>query len=156
MTRSELLNFNRALSVVGSLRGVKFAYARSKNIKAVSGEVESCQEALKPSKRFSEYDDKRVDVCKKYCDKDGNGNPIIRDGSYIGIEPNENADFDKEHGKLQEEYSETIEERKKVVDEYNELLEEEAKVELYMLKLENVPEQISADQLHGIMPMIEE
>jgi len=156
MKRSELLNFNRALATVGHLKGIKFAYARAKNIKAISPEVESCQEALQPSKKFSEYDKKRVDVCKEYCNKDGDGNPIIRDGSYVGIEPNENSHFDKEHGKLKEEYSEVIEERKKAVDEYNELLEEEVEIELYMLKLENVPEQISADQLHGMMPMIEE
>jgi len=154
MTRSELLNLAVSFVNVKELMGVKFAYAISRNSKNISEEAEACKSSMKRSKSFIEYDEKRVAICKEYCDKDDSGKPIFTDDVFVGLKGNDS--FDEAVSVLQSEYSEAIEEQKKMVDEYKQFLEEEVEVELYKLKLEDVPEDISVGQLSGIMAIIEE
>jgi len=158
MTRLELLDLATAFVSVKELMGVKFAYAISKNSKNLSEEVEACESSMKRSKSFIEYDEKRVVLCKEHCDKDEGGKPVIIEnagtGTYAGLKGNNS--FDKAIEVLQSEYSEAIEEQKKMADEFKKFLEEEVEVELYKVKLADVPEDISVGQLNGIMAIIEE
>jgi len=154
MTREELLTLAESFVNVKELVGVKFAYAVSKNSKNLSEEVEACQKSMEPSKGFIEYEEKRITLCKEHCDKDEKGEPVVTDSHFVGLKSNNG--FDKAWGLLKSEYAETIEEREKMVEEYKEFLQEEVDVELYKVNLEDVPEDISVEQLHGIMAIVEE
>jgi hypothetical protein len=64
-------------------------------------------------------------------------------------------DFMKETGDLREEYKTTIDEQQKNTDDYNKLLDDEIKIELFKIKSEIIPEEITANQLDPIISIID-
>ncbi|MFW6272824.1 MAG: hypothetical protein ACOC2U_03490, partial [bacterium] len=87
MKRSEVIGLlNTIDNVLPLSKKVKFNYALLKNKKILEAEQEIIKEVLKPSDAFMEFDQKRIDVCKKHADKDENGEVIINDDVFSGLE----------------------------------------------------------------------
>lgn len=154
MKKSEIISLYNGLNSVGNLVGVIFGYACRKNIDIIKPEIEALQVAVTPSKEFLELDQKRVDIVKKYANKDEKGNALIVNNQF-DVKGNEET-VEKEVGVLRDENKDIFEARDKQVNEYNKLLDEDAKVELYKVKLENVPKEITAAQMNSIFAIIEE
>ena len=152
MKKRELFELLNALQGVSDLQGVKFAYVVTKNMNKIRSEIKILQKSVKTPEKFSEYENKRMRICNKYCAKDKDNKPIIENNAYTGLDDNKFFSF--EIDKLQKEYKETIDKRKKQAEEYKVMLEEETKVELYKVSLKNVPEKITAQQLEKIMPIV--
>jgi len=149
---SELIELSQGLTAVDPLRGVKFTYAVAKNNIAIRKEIQSCKAALKETKQHKEYNKKRIEICEKHADKNENGKPIFKGDTYSGVVGNK--DFEKEIDDLKSKYSNAISERKKAIEDYNELLEQEVDVNIHKLKREDLPVDITAGQLTGIMPIV--
>ncbi|MBD3260093.1 MAG: hypothetical protein GF334_00145 [Candidatus Altiarchaeales archaeon] len=122
----------------------RFAYGIAKNSRRIKDEVESIQEAMKP---VSEYEQKRIDLCKKYADKDDEGNPILKDNVYQGLRDNE--EFRKEIDALSDEYEKSIE-------GVNTILSEETAIDFYEIPLDDFPEQISVGEMEVLLPLVKE
>lgn len=152
MKKRELYDLLAGLESVKGLKGVKFAYARAKNKKLVLDEIQLFEESIKPSDKFLEYNKKRIELCEKYCQKDKENNPIIKNNKYCGLE--RNNEFEKEIELLNEESKEVINEKKGLEEEYNKMLMEEIELNFHKILLDDVPIDITGQQLELIMPII--
>ena len=159
VTRRKLMELAEAIDGVGGLSGIKFCYGVMKNSKQIMPELEALATGLKHSKRFKEYNEKRLELCEKMAKKDENGKPIKVPlpeqgrGAMTYVFTSQ-VEFDKELDKLREEYKGELEERKKLVEEYEVALDEEIDMDYYMIEFSDVPENITSKQLNGISDLI--
>ncbi len=153
MKNIEILSLNFTLSNI-NLKGVKFSYAVAKNLTILKPEVEAITKANEISKDFEAYDNARVEIARKYAKKDEKGEPEVKDGSYVLNGDKEN--FEKEIAKLQKTHEKAIKEREKQVKDFKELLEKETTIALHKIKLTDIPEDITSQQMSAIYPIIEE
>ena len=153
MKKKDLLALFNSLNSLGSLKGVKFAYAVSRNINKLKSEAESLQKAISPMPLFVEFEKERIELAKSHAKKDESGKPQAKEGSFVLEDP---VKFEAEFDKLKKKHKEAISEREKQEDDFKLLLEEEVEIELYKVKLDDVPEEITAQQLHFVSEIIEE
>ena len=157
LKRREALELVAALDAVSNLSGIKFAYAMAKNVKLIASEVEDMQAGLKPSKRYQEYDNKRVEICKEHSKKDDNGKPVMMplgrgQQGFAGLE--DNPEFEVAVEALREEYKSELDEREQLVAEYETALDEDIELDVYTVNLSDVPEDITTGQLKGIIDLV--
>ena len=152
MTKQKLVELYQNLKNLGELKGVKFAYGVAKNIGIIQPEIEALQKAINPTEDFSLFEKERIELAKNHSKKDDKGNPIIENNQFI-MEDTEK--FSKEFEALKENHKEAIYKREKQTEDYNNLLKEEIEINLYKIKISDVPQDISAKQLEGIFGIIE-
>lgn len=153
MKNRDLLRFLKGLNAVGSLQGVKFAYAVGKNRRIVEREVETLQEADKDPEEYEPFNTARIELCQKHCKKNDDGNPFLVNENYI-IQTQK--PFDAAMKKLVKKHQEVVDAREQQTKEYDELLKEDSDFKPFMLSLEHVPDDITPGQLGEIIDMIEE
>ena len=163
MTKQETLSLFRALNALVGLKGVAFSYAVAKNLRRLGEEVESIQKASETSKEFNEYETARIELAKKNAKKDADGKPVTEEekdekGKVVSttfVIENQKT-FDKELEALRATHKEALDGRQKQIDEFNALLDEKSDVELHKIKLSDVPQDITTEQMNGILPLIDE
>lgn len=153
MTNQDLINLYEGLDKVKDLKGFKFAYAVVRNSNKIKTEITNLEETLKTTEKFNEFETKRIELNKKYAKKDEKGEPIIEKDAYI-LENKE--EFEKEYELLKEEYKEEITKREEQNKELVKFLKEETTFELFKVKKEDVPQDITPAQMGGIISIIEE
>ncbi len=159
MTNLELIQFYNTLHSVGDLQGVKFAYAVSKNIYTIKPHIEALQASVASTEEFQQYEKERVELAKKHAKKNKEGNPITNtnlDNNTQSYEIENEDKFQKELEKLQEKHKNALQEREKQIEKYKELLQEEANIELHKIKVKDLPEKITPQQMTGLFPIVEE
>ena len=115
MKRRVLLNLWHALNKLeGQKHDVRFSYFLAKNKVALKTEIEALDEAQKPNAAFIEFENKRIDLAKKYSDKDVTGNPKIHNGQYVIFDQKD--EFDEEIKNLREKFKAAIESREAQVE----------------------------------------
>lgn len=152
MKNIDILNLSLNLSNI-DLKGVKISYAIARNIAILKPEAEALLKAKEPSNDFKVYDNERVEIAKKYAKKDENGEPVIKDDTYVF--DNKEA-FDKEVAKLQKLHAKAIEEREKQINDFKDLLEKETPIELHKVNITDIPEDITSQQMLAIYQIIED
>ncbi len=155
MTKSESIALFNALNTLGKLKGVKFAYAVSRNVSALKTELESLEKASAASKEFEEFEKKRIEMVEKFSKKDKDGKAEKKGNNYI-IEDGKQPELDKEFEALKSENQEVWDARLKQIEEYNELLKTDSSVALHKISLSDVPTDITVEQMHMITEMVEE
>ena len=164
MFKKDLIRIYKALNSMGNLTGTKFVYGVSKNINILKPEIESLEKAITLSKEFGIYDDARVELAKEYAKKDEKGvaltNKTMKDGKVISEEyilDNKEA-FEKALKKLQKENQEVISTREKQVEDYLKMLDEEVSIAFfpYMIAFEDLPTNLTAQQMNGIAELVNE
>jgi len=153
MTRNELINFLQNLPKYKNAKGTKFNYAIRKNEKAIQLEVDDFYDMEKPEEAFINYDKARIEICKKYAEKDEKDQPVIENGNYKILDQ---ENFKEEINKLQEENKEVIENRRKQVDDLNAFLAEESDIKICKVKLSDIPADLTGQDIENIFPMIED
>lgn len=153
MKNHELFKFKQILDEVSNIKGVKFAYSVLKNKKLVEDEISIIEKTLDMSDSYKEYETKRVNLCELHCEKDETGKPLIVDNMYSI--PNK-VEFDSIIDGLKDEYKEVLAERQLQIEEYNKLMMEESSImdKLSKVKVEHLPEELSANQLEFLSCMI--
>jgi len=115
---------------------------------------------IKPNDKLSEFEQKRMDICKKHCDKneDGtdkiisvmvNGNPTE---SFSGLDNNE--EFKAEFAELKTEYEEVLKEREEQVKTFEDILNEEIDVNLKKLSVSMLPDEVLSGEIFQILSPI--
>ncbi len=153
MLKKELFALQAGLTAVGKLQGVKFAYAVAKNSQIIKHELKALQEAVKPSDKFIEFDQKRIELCRDHAEKDEKGSSIIV-GSEFSIRDRQSFDIDLEG--LREKHAEAVVQREAQVEEYEHLLEESCELSLHKIGKDDLPENITAEQMLGIIEIVED
>ena len=153
MTKGEILNLFKSLNQLGALKGVKFAYGVSKNLNILKPEIESLEKANEASDKFKEFEKARIDLIKEHCKKDDKGKEVIENNEYVVEDKKE---WEKAFNKLKKEHQGSVDEREKQIKDYMELLKTDSKVDLYKIKLSDVPNEITTMQMNSIINVIEE
>ena len=153
MNKGDLLNFNAALTNVANLKGVKFAYAVSKNAQSIESELKAIQEAAKPREDFVKYEKERVELCEECSKKDDQGKSISIRGEF---QMEDRAAFDKKLKKLRKTHEKAIDGSVAQKLEIEELLKEDVEVKIHKVAVDNLPEDLTAAQILGISEMIED
>lgn len=154
MKNKDLFSLYQGLKSVGKLVGVTFGYAVNKNLRTLKTELELLEETLKPSEQFLEFRKKQEEIVKKYAKKDEKGEFVIENFNY-DIKGSE-EEVAKEIKPLREEYKEVLEAREAQEKAYTELLEKESDFKPYTVKKEDLPKEITGDQMASIFDIIEE
>lgn len=155
MTKSESIALFNALNTLGKLKGVKFAYAVSKNVSLLKAELESLEKASAASKEFEEFEVKRIAMVEKFAKKDKDGKAEKKGNNYI-IEDGKQAELDKEFEVLKKENKDVWDARLKQLEEYNELLKTDSSVKLHKILLSDLPTDITVEQLYSIYSVVED
>lgn len=153
MKNKDLFRLYQGLTDVSYFNGVKFAYSIVKNKKNIESEIKTMEEIIKPSDKFQAYEQKRVEVCEKHCERQENGQPVVENNAYKIIDQ---ITFNSELLELKESNKDVLEFREQQLIEYNELLEEESKIELVKISVDNLPNGITPLQIESIYEIIEE
>jgi len=153
MTKGESIKLYQMLNTLGTLQGAKFAYAVSRNVSLLKPEIESLEKATEASEAFKKLDEERLELAKKFAKKNEAGEPIEKDGSFIMEDENL---WSEAFTELKEANKETWEERIKQIEDYNELIKTDSVVELHKVSLNDIPANISVQQMYGISEMIDE
>ena len=128
MTNQSVLDLAEALEKVGNLKGEKFVYCVARN-----------NNLLRPI--LKNYIEARKALQESFAKKDEKGEPILLD--------------DKDQfGRPTKKYD--IEDTKTFNEKLEELLKEETEVKLYRINQDILPADITADQLTGIMDLVDD
>jgi hypothetical protein len=153
MKNKEVFNLLQSLNSIKGLKGVRFNYAVAKNISKLESETESMKKSIEVSPEFKAYDDARIELAKSHAKKDEKGSPIIENNQFI-LEDKEK--FTKEFDELKEKNKEVISAREEQIKDFESLLEEESDIETFKIKISEVPEEITTEQMTALLPLIEE
>jgi len=158
MKNKELFTIFGAINNLSNIKSVKFAYCLSKNKKTISDEIKHIQDSVEKldevnSKIEKEFEDKRIALVTEYADKDSNDQPIIENNNYKITNISE---FNEKFAELKKEYPEFLKKRQDITDNNNKLLDEESELEFHKIKVDNLPDELSLNDLDLISEFIEE
>ena len=150
-TFNEIKAIINQLPSLDSIKSTKFQYQLFKIKSAIQKSTEEFNEFLKTTdcfKKVSEYDEKRIELCKKYAEKDEDGNPKSNGNNFVIDE--KNGEFKVEIFKLYKEYENDL----KALEE----IKEENKIEVTFtpIDLNNTPDDLDGSQMNLIMIFSEE
>lgn len=153
-----------ALNNLTGMKGVKFAYGVSKNLAKLKGHAEAMDKAKEVSEEFMNYENARIEIVEKHAEKDERGRAVktsFTDDRGIAREEyfvKDEKALEKAVDPLKKKNKKVIEDRDTQLKDFNKLLKEEATEvpEFHKIKLSEVPAEITTDQMHGIMAIIEE
>lgn len=153
MTKQQAVELYQTLNGFGNLTGSRFAYAVAKNLNHLKSEIQALEAAVKPLPGFEAYDTARVELAKSHAQKDEKGEPIVKGNQFVI----EDLDaFNKALEELKAEHKETLDIRQTQIDEYIKLLKEDAAITLHKVKLEDVPKEVTVNQMMAIQEFIEQ
>ena len=151
MKNKDVAPFLNALESVKDLSGFRFALAVVRNKKACNAKVEEFKEALKPSDRYTEYDTKRVNLCKAHAKKDESGEPIVANGEY------QIADvlaLMSELSPISEEYQDAVSEYSQKLKDFEAIADDDAGITLEQVGSDDMPKDITPAQLEALYEMV--
>lgn len=156
MKKKDLFTVLGAINNLGNVKGVKFAYGLAKNKKILNDEIEIIKDAFgkltpEEDKTNQEYESKRITLATKFSKKDADGTPVIENNNYKLDDP---LKFTKALEKLKSEYDEILTKRLELSNANEELLDEDIELEFYKIKVENLPNELSLNELDPISEFI--
>lgn len=126
MTKGEIFNMYIKLEQLNGLSGVKFAYAINRNKDILKPEYNAIVEAINPPKEYQEFINKKKKL-----------------------------ELEKKPTKaLESEYKKVIEDQKKREKEIEEMSKEEVDIKLHKISIDDVPENITVEQMGILLPII--
>ena len=127
-TNQELLDLLRGLQETKDVKSSRFAVIAARNLKIISKELEHIDKMAFPSTEFQELS---VEAQK-----------LIESEDTKALE------------KLEEENKEIIDRRKSQLEKVNEELQKEVEVQLHTISEDNLPEDISTEQVLKLMLIV--
>lgn len=156
ITREKLFDLFLGLQEVRKFNGVKLGLAVAENIELISGKVKIMQELINNySNEFKDFEQKRIDLCKKYSKIGENGEPKIdlKTKKFI-IDETKTIQFQKEYELLENKYKKTFETEKIRQKELAEEFQKEINIELYPILENCLPKDILVDTIIKLKPII--
>lgn len=154
LKKLEVIRLWNAIEACKEHKNTKFIYATLRTQKKLEVEVEVLTALSTPSKKYNEFQQARLELCKKHCEKKGIA-PIIENGEFQFSDASRKM-FDVEIIALRERYKDWIDERDEQMREYDQALKEEIDIDIHQVPLMYIPEKLDASILSGLMPMIME
>lgn len=146
ITKRDLLKLYNVISLIENRQfTVKFSYFIAKNKVTMRDEIIALDKARKVSEKFKLYENERVDLAKKFSDKNIDGSSKIQDNSFV-ITKQLNL-FQGELSKIREKYADAISEREKQLEEFEKLLDETIEYTGTKIEFKYMPESIESSTL---------
>ena len=127
-TNRELLNLYKGLEAVKSMKGARFAVLVGKNIKELRNVLDPLEQAAVPGIEFQELS--------------------------IEMQKLIEAEDQEAITKLEKENTELIEQRKKQLADVEELLDNKIEVYLHPIREDQLPEDITGEQVEKLLQII--
>jgi hypothetical protein len=149
-------NYSRGLSQMMSYRGQKFSYAIVKNMRAFEKFLKELADYHKthPIEKEEEFHQKRIELCEQFAEKDENGKAIIENRAYKL--PEDQTEFKAAFEALKEEYKVTVISIEQRDEEARAFADEEVEVEIFTIREEHMPDDISGEHRVFLEFMIDE
>lgn len=152
MKNKELITLWNSLFEFSEKKGTSFAYAITKTRSNIEGRIDELMKLQVPSRKYVEYDGKRVALCAKYADKNEDGSAKQERNNYIVIE--NKVIFDEEMGKLNEEYKEARVEFEQRAMEFSKILQEDVTVKIHQIRIEDFPGDMTSTEMEVLLPLV--
>lgn len=148
----EAINLWGSLNAIGSKAfNVRVAYAISKNKQVIQKEIEALNEALKPSEGYNAFEKERISLAKTHSKKDGNGRPVTQQTSIGEVFVMEDqTKYDALLSELKEKHKAAVEEHEGKLQQREEMLEDDITLELHGIKLTDLPETMSVNEIGAL------
>ncbi len=128
MTKGEARELLRGIPLLKELKGFDFAVTMAENKELLLSEQKPIDEGVKMTDKYAEYEEKRLEICKKYAKKDEKGKPVIDDNGIYDIE--DHGPFNMAVADLQEGYIEEIRYREDQLKDFEAMLKMPSDVEI--------------------------
>jgi len=142
-------------SIANEKTTAKGAYGIAKNKRLVESEIKSIEDAQKSQvtpEGVQEFDTERLKACNEFCDKDEDGKPKVMNNNFVMTE--NTVVFNEKLAELQEEFKEGLEARSVLEEEFKVFLQEEVEVEIHTIKINDLPDNITATQIEALNDIV--
>lgn len=153
MINKDIVSLYENLSAA-NLKGVKISYAIARNIGVLKPHIAAFQKSAEPLEDFKAFDKERMELCRELCTKDGAGRPVMN-GNAFSFPPEQQQEFDTRLVDLKKKHADAIKNREDQIADFDKLLKEETEVVLHKVSTDTLPEDITTQQLTGIIDIIE-
>lgn len=123
-----------------------------KNLKSINAELEliNSNPALQYPSKYTEYEDKRIDLLKEYAELDENGNFILLDGTTEAtFADGKREEYNSVLSELREEYKDVITEADEINKVKEEFMNGESELDVYTIYYKSLPDFISKGKAPG-------
>lgn len=152
--REELFKMLNGFKKVENLPGESLAWAIMRNKKAIEAELREVQKIVQLTPEIEKYENGRIAICKKYCEKNEKGGAVIKNGKYAGLD--ENPEFEKAIDEYKKENQKVVNLIDQTQKNYEKAIKEEIEFDFYTVKKDNLPQNITPAQLEVISIFVEE
>jgi uncharacterized protein YihD (DUF1040 family) len=158
MTREEIFRLYQSMKELSTQTcDIKFAYTLIKNAQLLRSEVEIITEMIKPPERMKEYEQKRIEICRKYCILTGNKQPKVdENNNFVFHTPEMQKKAEDTILEMRKDYEEDIKKAANRETELIEFLKEEVSIDLIKVPIEVFPNTLTPTQMESLMPMVDE
>ena len=139
MKKYELLRINDLLVKSVNYQNHEFAYAIFKNKQIVENALIEVDFMNDVSPEYVEYENKRVDLCKRTCKKDSSGKDVVKDGRF---EIEDTETFNKVMIELREMYKIYIDKRDEQINQFNIIMQQNIELQFVMVEKKDLPVEI--------------
>lgn len=158
-TRNKLYELHNSLKRCMDVKGEKFAYAIIKNKHKLESFLKHHEEEYAELPKFIEFQMKLREIVKENAKKKKDGTYEFEDTIESGkLEKKyvikDQKKFDKEEAALKKEYKDVIKEREKQLEDFQKSLDDEVEFDAHVIDRSQVPSDITANQLEGVVELI--
>lgn len=140
MKKYEILRISDILIKSINYKNHEFAYAVFKNKQLVDNALLEVDFMNDVEPEYIEYENKRLELCKKTCRKDQNGMDIVNDGRF-DIEDTES--FKDGMDKLRTQYLQFIDRRDEQINRFNTIMQGDIELNFIKVDKNDLPKEIS-------------
>jgi len=142
---SEWVLVEKTLAQAKNYPGLAFQIWCLTQQRILNRHLDIVREKSTPDKLYVEYVEKGIEIQKRYCGKDSNGNAVIIDtpqGPSLQFSPKNKAFFDADISSHNEQSKDVISDREKQLKEYDEYVDStDQDFDLKLLNKKNIPEK---------------
>ena len=149
----QIINLQQWLWECSDIKGQKFAYAILKNRKLVDKEVEKLAKIVEKSAKYKKFEEKVQKLEMKFGEKGANGGNLIVAGK--AVITTKKKEFEKVLAELKKDNKEVIDGFEKQKKEFDKALGKDVEIEFFMIKPEDISDEITANQLDGISLLLQ-
>ncbi len=152
-TLQQVQDLVEGITQCGELRGAKFAYGLNKNLGRLESELRALMKAQQAPPECADLLKAEHKLAQQHAERDAKGRPVYINKAMIKLaDPDA---FTAARRQLHEEHPEAAAALEKHRAEIDELLQREITIDIHKIKPDDLPDNISAEQLAGIMDLIE-
>ena len=157
ISREKAFKLNDLLKALKNIKNTKFAYAITKNTRLIDAELEIMKEIAQSGvpEKLQEFESKRKELIEKYAEKNEDGTFKTVNGNY-DVQGDNLVAFQTDYDALTKEYADTLAENEANNAKVDGMLKEEIDLALIKVKVDNLPDDLSAEELDALEPIIED